>query len=133
MQLLRPLIHSLPLDQASIPGCMACDDRSFVQVRDAYCRLTHKQLQLFCSVRSLPITGSVDDLATRLAHHDVQSYPLSFSSSTVNLNGHHAIIAHHPASPKRRFRPVKAPDLPVELMADIMDHLTSATGNSPKL
>ena len=86
------------------------------EVRDAYSRLTLKQLHLFCTVRSLPITGSHEDLALRLANYDVQTY--SFPSS---LNGH----AHspHPGSPKRRIRPVKAPDLPVELMAEIMDNV----------
>ncbi|KAH8087854.1 hypothetical protein BXZ70DRAFT_955412 [Cristinia sonorae] len=97
---------------------MACDDHTLAQVRDAYSRLTSKQLQLFCTLRSLPITGSDDDLANRLAHHDAHTY--SFPSA---MNGHSAHTSALPASPRRRVRPVKAPDLPVELMAEIMDHV----------
>lgn len=39
------------------------------------------------------------------------------------MNGHGQNGASHPGSPKRRIRPVKAPDLPVELMAEILDHV----------
>lgn len=87
------------------------------EVRDAYARLTPTQLKLFCTVRSLPITGSEEDLALRLAQYDVQTY------SFPTLNGHGPNGSAHLGSPKRRIRPVKAPDLPVELMAEIMDHV----------
>lgn len=87
------------------------------QVRDAYSRLTHDQLLLFLTARSLPTHGTDDELASRLAHHDIHTYcfPPDINCSTVNGT-------HSPGTSKR-LRQVKAPDLPVEILAEIMDHV----------
>lgn len=97
---------------------MANDDSALVDVRDAYSRLTHPQLVLFCSVRSLPISGSPEDLALRLAHHDLNIYPFPSAPKGTPVNG-----TSHPGPTKPRTRQVKAPDLPVEILAEIMDHI----------
>ena len=87
------------------------------QVHDAYSRLTHDQLVLFLTVRSLPTHGADSELASRLAHHDIHTYCFP-----TDPNGH---AAHGAAAtgPLKRMRSVKAPDLPVEILAEIMDHV----------
>ncbi|KAI0918976.1 hypothetical protein AcW1_003520 [Taiwanofungus camphoratus] len=97
---------------------MAIYDLFIDQVHDAYRRLTHDQLILFLKVRSLPITGTDDELASRLAQFDIGTF--HFPSSP---NG----IGTAPLSPpevlKQRPRQALAPDLPVEILAEIMDHV----------
>ncbi|KAF7351173.1 hypothetical protein MSAN_01680000 [Mycena sanguinolenta] len=92
------------------------ESASFALVHQAYRRLTHSELVLFLLVRNLPTDGSDLDLASRLAHHDLHAYNFPHT------------LAHPPVSPaptpppKHRTLPV-GPDLPVEILADIMDHV----------
>lgn len=62
--------------------------------------------------------GTDEELAYRLAEFDIDTY--HFPSET---NGHtpNGTTTAGPAKP--RPRPVKAPDLPVEILAEILDHL----------
>ncbi|KAI0079286.1 hypothetical protein K474DRAFT_1640004 [Panus rudis PR-1116 ss-1] len=103
------------------PHCMANNASCLVEVRDAYSRLTHHQLVLFCSIRSLPTSGSDEELAARLADHDLHTY--SIPQYGLFINGHTVNGTSHPPPPKQRPRHVKAPDLPVEILAEIMDHV----------
>jgi len=91
-----------------------------IQVRSAYAKLTHQELQLFCSVRSLSVDGSHEELVFRLAQYDnhTYSFPSNPNGSRNGINGH-----SHPKLPTPRPRQVKAPDLPIELLAEIMDHV----------
>jgi hypothetical protein len=85
------------------------------QVHKAYQRLTHSELLLFLNLRNLPTSGSTPDLASRLANHDYHTYHF-LSNSTDQRNP-------EPATPSNpRIHP-RTPDLPVEIMADIMDHV----------
>ncbi|EKM53432.1 uncharacterized protein PHACADRAFT_175854 [Phanerochaete carnosa HHB-10118-sp] len=104
------------------------DQRYIDQVYDAYTRLSHDQLVLFLSARALPTHGTDSELAYRLTEFDIQTY--HFPSDT---NGHFMNGSGPTGPSKPRSRPVKAPDLPVELLAEIMDHvgdweLTKAVG-----
>ncbi|KAI0365576.1 hypothetical protein BV20DRAFT_972959 [Pilatotrama ljubarskyi] len=98
---------------------MASYDRSIEQVHEAYRRLTHEQLVLFLKVRSLPTTGSDAELASRLAQFDIHTYHFP---SKDGHSGRQTPKDHHDV-PKPRGRQVLAPDLPVEILADIMDHI----------
>ncbi|KAJ6576835.1 hypothetical protein B0H10DRAFT_2179780 [Mycena sp. CBHHK59/15] len=95
---------------------------SIALVHQAYRRLTRSELVLFLVVRNLPTSGSDQDLASRLAHHDFHTYHFP-----------HA-LAIPPASPaptptaKQRNRPL-APDLPSRSLR--ISWTTSATGSSP--
>ena len=77
----------------------------------AYEKLDHDELELFLKVRNLPTTGSLTDLASRLANHDLHTYHFPNALAT-----HHS-TALVPAKQKR------APDLPIELLVYIMEHL----------
>ena len=87
------------------------------QVLDAYRRLTHDQLLLFLKVRSLPTTGTDAELASRLAQFDIHTYHFAHSSSPDGAQD------DAPETAKPRIRQVLAPDLPVEILADIMDQV----------
>lgn len=94
-------------------------ERSIEQVHEAYRRLTHEQLVLFLKVRLLPTTGSDAELASRLAKFDIHAYHFP------TKDGHdeqETSKAHHDPS-RARGRQALAPDLPVEVLADIMDHV----------
>ncbi|KAF7799894.1 hypothetical protein EIP86_011136 [Pleurotus ostreatoroseus] len=96
---------------------LSSHDKHLKQVYDAYSRLTHEQLVLFLVVRALPTHGSDEELATRLAQYDLRTYPFS-----AHLNGH-ATNGVLPQGGAKRARTMKAPDLPVEILAEIMDHV----------
>ncbi|KAJ7244169.1 hypothetical protein B0H12DRAFT_1188306 [Mycena haematopus] len=89
---------------------------SFALVHQAYRRLSQDELRVFLLVRNLPTDGSDSHLASRLAHYDFHTYNFPHT------------LAHPPVSPaptpppKHRTLPV-GPDLPVEILADIMDHV----------
>lgn len=83
----------------------------FALVNQAYRKLDHAELVLFLKVRNLPTTGSHSDLASRLANHDLHIY--RFPSPTPS-------IPHLPVLQHAQHKPT---DLPVEILADIMDHL----------
>lgn len=119
-------------------------------IHNAYRRLTYEQLRLFCSIRSLSSTGSDIDLASRLADHDLNLYGITTPSPSPSATEYsQANGAHAPSvieAPKTSSRPRlgtnasthqvrqrRLPPLPVELMAEIMDHigdweLTKAVG-----
>ena len=87
------------------------------QVYEAYRRLTRDQLVLFLKVRSLPTTGSDPELASRLAQFDIHTYHFSHKLSTDGPSNDAS------EATKLRTRQVLAPDLPVEILADIMDQV----------
>ena len=122
-------------------------------VHDAYRRLTHEQLYLFCAVRLLSTAGTDAELSSRLAHHDIHLYTFPSSPSpsnepTVPQGPHHLTVTEKkpgdgstttadtglpPTTHLARNRNPRLPPLPVELMAEIMDHigdweLTKAVG-----
>ena len=65
-------------------------------VHDAYRRLSFQQLYLFCSVRSLPTVGTPQQLASRLAHHDLRVYPFPSTLAPCNPDASDA-VPHHSA------------------------------------
>lgn len=104
-------------------------DSSTDLVHDAYSRLTHDQLVLFCSVRSLSTDGSDQELACRLAHFDLHNYKFTADIS-IKYNA--------PSSSRPRWKrnapssrsvpgssgaPARLPTLPTEVYADILDLL----------
>lgn len=85
-------------------------------VNAAYTRLTHDELVFFLKVRNLPSSGTHDELASRLTRHDFHTY--HFPRTTTLLNG------HGPTQPSMKQRRAGSmPDLPVEIMAYIMEQL----------
>ncbi|KAJ7209711.1 hypothetical protein GGX14DRAFT_364648, partial [Mycena pura] len=107
-----------------IPGILFqlvnAEPESIAVVHQAYRKFTHSELILFLVVRNLPTTGSDADLAARLAHHDLHIY--DFSQHTLapsSANG--TPLAGPSRSPPKQ--PHVGPDLPVEILADIMDHV----------
>ncbi|KAH9956536.1 hypothetical protein BC827DRAFT_1261803 [Russula dissimulans] len=85
-------------------------------VHDAYRRLTYQQLHLFCSLRSLSTEGNQLELACRLAHYDLRLY----ASPPTN-----SVKSKPSTQTTRNSRPRAShiPPLPVEIMAEIMDHV----------
>ncbi|KAH9941940.1 hypothetical protein B0H21DRAFT_752197 [Amylocystis lapponica] len=103
---------------------MTIYDPSIDQVHDAYRRLTHDQLVLFLKVRSLPISGTDFELASRLAQFDIHTYNIPSAVNGVGMNGAaHTTFPSPPETTKSRVRQAMAPDLPVEILAEIMDHI----------
>ncbi|KAK7691728.1 hypothetical protein QCA50_005128 [Cerrena zonata] len=109
----------LSTDQLLKQRSMEINDNALAELRDAYSRLTYSQLVLFCTVRSLPTSGSQDDLVAELAHHDMKIYPFPMETKCPVLNG----VNGSSHTSKQRPRHAKAPDLPVEILAEIMDHI----------
>jgi len=104
-------------------------DSSTDLVHDAYSRLTHDQLVLFCSVRSLSTDGSDQELACRLAHFDLHAYKFTTDIS-VKYNTHsNSQPRRKTSAPSSRIGQVKSrgstrlPSLPTEVLADILDLL----------
>lgn len=93
------------------------DENVLTELSDAYSKLTTNQLALFCTVRSLSTSGTQQDLVRELVQHDLRTYsfPKPAKAPANGVNGVHL--------PKSRPRQAKAPDLPVEILAEIMDHL----------
>ncbi|KZP27565.1 hypothetical protein FIBSPDRAFT_853420 [Athelia psychrophila] len=87
-------------------------------VHNAYCRFTLDELVLFLKVRNLPTSGTFTDLASRLTRHDFHTYQFP---KTVTPNGTQSPC--HDIQIKPRSWSGMTPDLPVELIADIMDML----------
>lgn len=81
-------------------------------IQSAYSKLSYDELVLFLKVRKLPITGDHNTLTARLTNHDLHSY--HFPSHTSPNSS--PTLSH--ALPK-----CAAPDLPVEILAEIMDHV----------
>ncbi|GBE81293.1 hypothetical protein BKA93DRAFT_907185 [Sparassis latifolia] len=95
-------------------------DPSIDLVHDAYRRLSRDQLVLFLKVRSLSTTGTDVELASRLAHYDIHTYHFP---SAVNGAGTAPLLSSIDVQSKQRPRQAMAPELPVELLAEIMDHI----------
>lgn len=95
-------------------------------VHEAYRKFSHEQLILFLQVRSLPTSGSDEVLAHRLAQYDLQTYHFP---TTPHQNGSTSSpILYAPPSPPpeplySHLRHQATPDLPVEIIAEILDHL----------
>ena len=85
------------------------------QVRKAYQRLTRSDLVLFLKVRNLPTSGTYAELVSRLANHDYHTY--HFPS-----NVHDQISTSSPTIATSHRHPM-TPDLPVEILIDIIDHV----------
>lgn len=92
-------------------------------VFNAYAKLTHKELVLFLKVRNLPTSGADPELVSRLAHHDFHTYHFP-TASVESLTSSDSVDDTKPDS---ETLPSRTPDLPIEILADILDHL----GNWP--
>ncbi|KAK0212514.1 hypothetical protein DFS33DRAFT_1249661, partial [Desarmillaria ectypa] len=90
-------------------------------VHQAYRRLTHPELVLFLKLRNLPTSGSDDELASRLTNHDFHLYHFPNASGSVSSSSSPASLLF--PHPPKKHRPSGIPDLPVEILADIMDHV----------
>lgn len=122
------------------------DSSALDLVHNAYRKLEHEELVLFLKVRSLPTTGSDSELASRLAHYDIHTFniPGSYISPRTSPNptlksvsraSFHASppsppdsvslppSLHYPPKSVKARQQIMAPDLPVELIAEIMDRL----------
>ncbi|TFK44872.1 hypothetical protein BDQ12DRAFT_661523 [Crucibulum laeve] len=102
---------------------MTSESSPLAKVHRAYQKLTHSELVLFLKVRNLPISGTDAELSSRLANHDFHTYHFPNahfdqqpSLSTLSLS---SILSKN----KQRPRQPMTPDLPVEILADIMDHV----------
>jgi hypothetical protein len=84
-------------------------------VQQAYSRLTHDQLTLFLKVRNLPTSGTDAELSSRLTHHDLHTYHFSVAAKGDD----HFTISDESS----RQSAQRTPDLPVEIVADILDQL----------
>ncbi|KAJ7647645.1 hypothetical protein FB45DRAFT_733323, partial [Roridomyces roridus] len=81
-------------------------------VLQAYRRLSHAELVLFLQARKLSTAGPDSELASRLTHHDLSSYDFPTPQCEP-------IQPSSVAMPHQKL----SPDLPVEILADIMDHV----------
>jgi len=95
-------------------------------VCDAYRRLSHEQLVLFLQARNLPTSGSDELLAHRLTQYDLQTY--HFPSIPCKTSPSPSPIIYTPPSPppeplRPQYCHQTTPDLPVEIIAEILDHL----------
>ncbi|KAF9469998.1 hypothetical protein BDZ94DRAFT_1279094 [Collybia nuda] len=86
-----------------------------ILVHQAYKKLTRSELLFFLKVRNLPTSGTDDELSSRLAYHDFHTYHFP-----TTLQGR-KILSFSPTS--RHQKPGQLPDLPVEILADILDHV----------
>ncbi|KAF8653283.1 hypothetical protein AX16_003985 [Volvariella volvacea WC 439] len=97
------------------------DDTTLAQVLKAYRKLDHSELVLFLKVRNLPSSGSDEELASRLAHHDLHTY--HFHSQFVTPPPSPPTLSISPPKQAHKPRQHATPDLPVELLACIIDHV----------
>lgn len=103
---------------------MPCSNSDLVN--DAYRRFSHEQLILFLQARDLSTCGSDELLAHRLTQYDLQTY--HFPSIPCNNGAKPSPVAYTPPSPppeslRPHLRHQGTPDLPVEIVAEILDHL----------
>ncbi|TFK23941.1 hypothetical protein FA15DRAFT_756898 [Coprinopsis marcescibilis] len=93
------------------------------QVQRAYLKFTHSELVLFLKVRNLPISGAEHELAFRLANHDLHTY--HFPAACHNARRSSSPSRPSPTFSKTfaKFRSHMSPDLPVEIIADILDQV----------
>ncbi|KAF5365621.1 hypothetical protein D9758_003343 [Tetrapyrgos nigripes] len=95
---------------------MAEDGPPFQIVEQAYCKLSRSELCLFLKVRNLPSSGTDVELAHRLANHDLHHY--HFPGAHWNVS--HTLPSNDPLIHESQS---PTPDLPLEIIADILDHL----------
>lgn len=91
---------------------------------------------LFLSIRHLPVDGSSLDLANRLAHHDLETYKTS--PLLQSFPSPPEISPDHPPAADIDQDSARLPNLPTELVAEIMDHvgdweLAKAVGTTTSL
>ncbi|THU91155.1 hypothetical protein K435DRAFT_968329 [Dendrothele bispora CBS 962.96] len=94
---------------------MAEDGSALDLVQKAYQKLNRSELCLFLKVRNLPTSGSESELASRLANHDRHHYHFPISPWNVPPTP--------PSGEPYTQPPQPSPDLPIEIIADILDHL----------
>jgi hypothetical protein len=96
-------------------------------IHDAYQRLDHRQLVFFLEVRQLPTTGNDAELAARLAHFDIHTYRVERKFKSITINDDPSAAACRPLTPpesaKPRHRPLTHLHFPIEILAEIMDHI----------
>lgn len=93
-------------------------------VLNAYKRLTHDQLVLFTTLRGLPSTGSHFELANRLVGHDIDTYPIPAILPIPHPDTLQNSASSHSLNPVSFSTDLAvAYSLPIELVADILDHL----------
>ena len=103
-------------------------------IHEAYSRLTHEQLVFFLTLRKLPTDGSDDELASRLTGFDIKAYgvpqnesqyALSSQTGHINVPVNPPILSVSPVNGTRSPRQPQSrlPDLPTELLAEILDRL----------
>ncbi|KAG6381918.1 hypothetical protein JVT61DRAFT_539 [Boletus reticuloceps] len=102
---------------------MTSHERALSIVYNAYAKLTHQELILFLKVRNLPTSGADPELVSRLAHHDFHTYHFP-TASVESLSSSDSVEDMKPDSESLQSRRA---DLPIEILADILDHL----GNWP--
>ena len=145
-------IYTLPMQRANDLQKHDVQDPHDL-IHDAYKQLSHDQLVLFLTVRSLPTDGSDEELALRLTQFDFHTYSIGGTSSgggmiersgsprrvgsCWKMNGHVNTIANsmltapgssadgssRPQSSVKPRQTPKLPDLPTELLAEILDQL----------
>ncbi|KAF9451490.1 hypothetical protein P691DRAFT_352456 [Macrolepiota fuliginosa MF-IS2] len=87
--------------------------------QSAYQKLSNDELVFFLKVRNLPTAGEHTDLAARLANHDYHTYHFPNAAHDIPSPRSSLILDPHVAQHSRS----RSPDLPVEIMASIIDHL----------
>ncbi|KAJ2928629.1 hypothetical protein H1R20_g8487, partial [Candolleomyces eurysporus] len=92
------------------------------QVHKAYSRLTHSELTLFLKVRNLPTAGTHQELVSRLCNHDLHHYHIPNAASNTKTPPSSG-LSLIPCPGSQQSRSKLRTDLPVEILADIMDHL----------
>ena len=92
------------------------------QVQRAYSRLTLSELALFLKVRNLPTTGTQQDLISRLTNHDIHHYHIPNAASSLKQTSSPKLTVL-PCTGSQKSRSRHKTELPVELIADILDHL----------
>ena len=95
-------------------------------VYDAYRKFSYEQLVLFLRARDLSTCGPDELLAHRLTQYDLQTY--HFPSIPCKNGSKSSPIVYTPPSPppeplRPHLRHQVTPDLPVEIIAEILDHL----------
>ena len=88
------------------------------QVHKAYQRLTHSELVLFLKIRNLPTSGTDAELASRLSNHDFHTY--HFPNTSLDQSPPSSLTL---TTKYHKHRHTTTPDLPVEILADILDHV----------
>lgn len=98
---------------------MAHERSPLTQVQNAYLKFSRSELVLFLKVRNLPTSGTDHELALRLANHDFHTYhfPTTITHDRSS-DSHCGLPLSWNSKPKS-----KCPDLPIEIIADIMDRV----------